>query len=98
MIARQWRGIVRRQHVENYIEHLREETFPSLSGIEGFVDVSLMKRATDSGVEFLVLTRWESMQAIERFAGRDVTVAVVPERVRAWMESFDPRVQHYEIL
>jgi heme-degrading monooxygenase HmoA len=49
-------------------------------------------------VEFLVLTRWASMDAIRAFAGDDVGKAVVePEAVQALL-SFDRTVQHYEVV
>ena len=50
------------------------------------------------GVEFLVLTRWESLDAIRAFAGDDIGRAVVePGAVSALVE-YDPRVQHYDVL
>ena len=98
MISRHWSGTVRPEHVADYVRHLREETFPSLTDIDGFVDATLMKRNVGSGVEFLVVTRWSSMEAIGRFAGEDPTRAVVPDKVRRWMLDFDRSVRHYEVL
>ena len=98
MIARHWRGYARGNRASDYEAHLREQTFPSLTRIEGFVDASILKRPAPTGVEFLVVTRWRSMDAIRRFAGADVEAAVVPAEVEAMMIDYDRRVVHYEVL
>src|SRR5258707_10754424 len=98
MISRQWRGLARREQASDYEQHLREETFPALRKIDGFVDASILKRDVDAGVEFLVVTRWTSMNAIAKFAGSDVEAAVVPDVVRPMMIEYDRRVRHYEVV
>src|SRR6266540_5610586 len=89
MISRQWRGLAKPARAGEYVEHLRTETFPQLSNIPGFIDASILRRAVDGGVEFLIVTRWESIGAIQRFAGPDADVAVVPEKVREMMLEYD---------
>jgi heme-degrading monooxygenase HmoA len=98
MISRQWRGVARRERADEYVEHLRIDTFPHLATIPGFLAASILRRDVDAGVEFLIVTHWESLRAIEQFAGRDPEVAVVPARVQAMMLEFDRRVRHYEVL
>jgi heme-degrading monooxygenase HmoA len=98
MISRQWSGVARREHADAYVAHLRTETFPQLVSLPGFVDASILKREVADGVEFLIVTRWESLRAIEQFAGRDVARAVVPDAVQDMMVRFDRTVGHYEIV
>ena len=98
MISRQWRGIARPEHADEYIEHLRRDTFPQLVRIAGFVDASILQRRVERGVEFLVVTRWRSLDAIRKFAGADVETAVVPENVRRMMLDYDRRVAHYDVV
>jgi heme-degrading monooxygenase HmoA len=81
MICRYWRGLVKPDCPDAYIEHLRTRTFPHLERIPGFHGASLMKRELPTGVEFIVQTRWDSLDAIVAFAGEDAEVAVVPEVV-----------------
>jgi len=97
MISRQWRGFAKAACATEYEEHLRTETFPELEKIPGFIDASILKRPLDHAVEFLVVTRWESLEAIARFAGADTEAAVVPAKVQAMMIEYDRRVRHYEI-
>jgi heme-degrading monooxygenase HmoA len=98
MIARHWRGLAHAQSAAAYVQHLQTETFPKLAGIRGFVDASVLRRSEARGVEFLVVTRWESLEAIVGFAGNDSEVAVVPERVRCMMLEYDDRATHYEVV
>lgn len=44
------------------------------------------------------MTRWDSLGAIQRFAGREASVAVVPETVQEMMLEYDRTVRHYEIV
>jgi len=77
MISRHWHGLARAEHADDYVRHLRKETFPLLEKISGFVDASILRRNVDRGVDFLIVTRWTSMEAIRQFAGSDAERAVV---------------------
>jgi heme-degrading monooxygenase HmoA len=98
VISRQWRGLAHSLQAKSYVEHLRTETFPALKGIPGFIDASILSRPFGAGVEFLIVTRWTSTQAIEKFAGPDPEVAVVPPKVEGMMIEYDRRVRHFEVL
>ena len=96
MIARHWKGVTRPGEADNYIRHLREETFPALKKIPGFVRASIFRREVSAGTEFLIVTVWQSLDAIRAFAGPDAEVAVVPDAVQAMMVEFDRRAVHFE--
>ena len=97
MISRHWKGLCKPEFADQYVEHLRVETFPQLARLPGFVRATILRRILPGGVEFQVVTLWRSLAAIEAFAGGDVELAVVPEPVQAMMLSYDQRVAHYEI-
>ncbi len=98
MISRQWRGLAKPVHADSYVKHLREETFRKLRKISGFIDASILRPNVDQGIEFLIVTRWKSMGAIEEFAGREPDIAVVPEKVQEMMVDYDRSVRHYEVV
>ena len=98
MISRQWRGVSKPEHAEAYVEHLRIETFPAIRKIPGFLSASLLRRPTEEGVEFLIVTEWVSIEAIREFAGIEVETAVVPSRVQDMMVTYDHVVRHYEVV
>jgi heme-degrading monooxygenase HmoA len=98
VIARLWRGLARPTHAEAYEEHLRQHTVPALMEIPGFIAASILQRRVEGGVEFLIVTRWASMEAIKGFAGSDAEAAVVPAEVQAMMIEYDRRVKHFEVV
>jgi hypothetical protein len=98
MISRQWRGLARSERVQDYIRHLRTETFPALRKIPGFIDASILSRTLATGVEFQIVTRWESMDAVIEFAGVDPEVSVVPPKVVEMMVEYDRRARHFEVV
>jgi len=97
MISRHWRGITKRERADDYIAHLKSDTFPKLASIEGFVRASILRRQVPSGTEFRIVTVWSSLQAIRAFAGADAEMAVVPSVAQSMMVEFDRRAVHYEI-
>jgi len=98
MISRHWRGLAKSTLADEYVAHLRTETFPQLSNIRGFVNASILRRMVPEGVEFLIVTNWDSIKAIEQFSGREPETAVVPERVQHMMIEYDHKVRHYELV
>jgi heme-degrading monooxygenase HmoA len=98
MISRNWRGTARPEEADNYIAHLRQDTFPKLTELEGFISASILRRPTAQGVEFLIVTLWQSIEAVRRFAGDEAEVAVVPAVVQAMMVDYDREVTHYEVV
>jgi len=97
MIGRLWHGWTTIEDAPRYEEHLRRETFPALRGIEGYVEGYVLRRDSGDRVDFAVLTLWESLEAIRRFAGDDYETAVVPEEARRALRGFGERVTHYEV-
>jgi len=97
-ISRHWRGIAKPGEADHYIRHLRNETFPKLAGIEGFIKASILRRPVGENTEFLIVTTWRSIEAVRRFAGESASTAVVPPSVQAMMVEYDREVAHYEIV
>jgi heme-degrading monooxygenase HmoA len=98
MISRQWRGLARPSEAQNYVEHLRTDTFPGLRELPGFINASILSRPSGDGIEFLVVTQWRALDDIARFSGSDLEVAVVPTEVAQMMIDYDRRVKHYEVV
>jgi heme-degrading monooxygenase HmoA len=98
MIIREWRGRARRSQAAAYPRHFRERVISELREVPGFMGAQLSRRDVDGGVEFLVLTQWQSMDAIRGFAGTEVDKAVVEPGAAAALVEFDERVRHYEVV
>jgi GNAT superfamily N-acetyltransferase len=97
MIAGHWKGIAKTEEAENYIEHLKTETFPHLATLAGFIEAKILRRKLNEGVEFLIISHWASLESIKAFAGENVEIAVVPPNVQAMMLRYDKTVSHYEV-
>ena len=93
-----WRGRAEADRQEAYADHFRHNVLPALRRIDGFLGASLLKEEQGDTVEFLVLTKWTSMDAIHAFAGKEVNRAVVEPEAIAALLKFDRTVLHYEIV
>ena len=97
MIERHWKGTTHGHEAQHYVTHLLNDTFPKLQSIAGFKGSSILKRRVAEGVEFLIITRWESLEAIRQFAGESMTTAVVPDVARKMMHHYDAEAVHFEV-
>lgn len=98
MIVRAWRGYAVADKAPAYAHHLQQSVFPKLGGIAGHRGAYLLRREAEGRIEFLVLTMWDSMQAIRQFAGSTPEKAVVEPEAQAVLAEFDPTVSHYEMV
>ena len=98
MIIREWRGRALRSREGAYLEHFNNSVLPQLKDVPGFIGAHLCCRPKGDLLEFVVLTRWESYDAIRAFAGEHYERAMVEPAASAALADFDPLVQHYEIL
>ncbi|MHB1206906.1 MAG: antibiotic biosynthesis monooxygenase family protein [Rhodospirillaceae bacterium] len=98
MIVRTWRGRTTPARADAYAHHFRKNVMPELRGIEGFIGASLLREQKDGVVEYFVLTRWASLDAITAFAGENYENAVVEPEAVAALTDFDKTVRHYEAV
>jgi heme-degrading monooxygenase HmoA len=98
MIIREWRGRAAKLNAEAYPQHFRTKVVPELQQAPGFVGADLDQRTLNDKIEYLVLTKWHSMDVIRSFAGSDVGKAVVEPGAVAARVDFDDRVDHYEVV
>ena len=98
MIIRQWRGLAKLSSGDHYLAHFRADVLPKLQALAGFCGATVMRRTTRHGVEVIVLTRWESLDAVRQFAGDDLEAAVVAPVAQAYLASYCHSVSHHEIV
>ena len=98
MIIREWRGRASPERAAAYPKHFHDNVVPGLRKLRGFIGAHLSQRELGGKLEFLVLTRWQSMDAICSFAGADVEKAVVEPGAVAALTDYDTRVQHYAVI
>jgi len=99
VIARGWTARTTKDRAPTYAEHLKERVLPAVRDVEGYAGAMLMQRddAPDA-VEVVVITFWQSLDAIRGFAGTDVESAVVNDEAKSLLTDYDRRVRHYELV
>jgi uncharacterized protein len=97
-VLRLWRGRATAAKAADYARHASETVFPEVHSLPGHRGAYLLRRPVGSGVEFTVLTLWDSMDAVRGFAGPDPERAVVEPAARAALADFDETVTHYEVV
>lgn len=99
MICRIWHGWTTPANAEAYEALLRSEIFQGIveRNLRGFHGIELLRRPSDEEVEFVTLMWFDSIDAVQGFAGADYEVAVVPPKARELLLRFDQRSAHYEI-
>jgi len=98
LILRMWRARSTVDKAREYVQHATKKVFPTLQAIEGHRGAYLLRRAIDGAIELVVLTLWESMDAVRNFAGDDPDKAVVEPEARAVLTAFDESVTHFEVI
>lgn len=99
MIIREWRGRAAAKHADAYAEHFENTVARELQGIDGFLGADLICRSrNETTIEYTVLSRWESMEAIRVFAGDDPSQAVVEPQAVAALSDFDSTVAHHQLI
>lgn len=97
MIVRVWQARATAQNAGAYRRHLERNVLPELRTFPGFSGVRLLERHHKEDVALIVMTSWQSMDAVRAFAGSDPQRAVVEPEARAVLASFDDRVAHYDV-
>jgi heme-degrading monooxygenase HmoA len=98
VIARIWRGVVRREDGDEYADYIRETGFNEYAETAGNLGAWMLRQDRDDGTEFVTFSLWDSVDSIRAFAGDDIDVAVYyPEDERYLIERSD-KVSHYEVV
>jgi heme-degrading monooxygenase HmoA len=98
MIVRSWRGRVALAPPSGYPRYFIDKVLPQLKRIDGFLGATLLKHQRAHDIEYVVESRWATMDAIRAFAGANLDRAVVEPEAQAMLVDYDQRVVHYEVV
>jgi heme-degrading monooxygenase HmoA len=97
MIARIWKGAVRRRDGDAYARYMQDTGVADYAGTPGNRGVWMLRRDLDGRTEFVMFTLWDSLEAVRSFAGDDHETAVFyPEDDRFLVER-DHTAAHYQV-
>jgi aminoglycoside 6'-N-acetyltransferase len=98
MIARVWRGAVRRADGDVYADYMRETGVAAYLRTPGNRGAWMLRRDGGDRTEFVMFTLWDSLDAVKAFAGEKYERAVFyPEDERFLLER-DLSASHFDVV
>jgi heme-degrading monooxygenase HmoA len=98
MIARMWHGAVRREKAEAYLQYLKRVPVPDLRATPGNRGVTMLREDSATISHFVLISFWDSREAIRAFAGDDLEKARYYPEDADYLLEMEPLVTHYEVL
>lgn len=97
MIARLWRGWTTPENGDAYETLLREHILPGIHRVDGFRGAYILRQDEQNEVAFVIMTLFESLDAVKGFAGADYTVPVIEPEARKLLSRFESTAFHYDV-
>lgn len=97
MIARLWFGSTRSEEADAYVEYLKKTGVEAHRSTPGNRGSLVLRRDRGAATEFLVLSFWESEEAIQAFAGDDIEQAIYFPADDDFLITKRDLIDHYEI-
>lgn len=97
MIARVWDGVTEAGRADEYVEYLRRTGVTDLTATDGNRGVYVLRKVEGARARFRLVSLWDSMDGIRRFAGSDLDRARYYPEDERFLEALEPRVEHYEV-
>ena len=97
-IARIWRGRTLASRANRYEAYLMSSGINRIRNTAGNLGATVLRRTENGQTEFLVISFWESIEAVKNFAGQDYEKAVILPRDRQYLVEVEPKVLHYEVV
>lgn len=98
MIARTWHGAVPIEKADAYHAYLLQTGVPDYQKTPGNRGVYVFRRADGDTAHFLLLTLWDTIDAIRAFAGNEIERARYYPEDEEYLLEMEPTVTHYEVL
>ena len=69
MIVRMWHGIVDVAKADEYAEFMKQRAAPDYGSVDGLEKLQFLRKNEADIVHFLLVTHWDSMESVKKFAG-----------------------------
>jgi len=69
MIVRLWHGRTKISKADEYAEFMKERAAPDYGSIDGLKKLYFLRRNDGDVAHFLLITLWDSMKSVKKFAG-----------------------------
>jgi heme-degrading monooxygenase HmoA len=98
MIMRTWRGAVRTEDADRYLEHQAGTGVREYRETPGNLGAMVVRRSVDQLVEVTTVSFWTSMDAVKVFAGEDPHQAKFYPGDDELLAEKDPHADHFEVV
>ena len=98
LVARLWHGRTLTAKADAYEKYLNETGVKKILATKGNFGVEVLRHADGAKTDFLVISYWESLEAVKLFAGADYQKAVIMPRDAEFLIEVEPLVVHYEVV
>jgi len=97
MIVRHWRGWTKAQDADAYENLLKTKVLPDLKAITGYRGGYILRDDAPEEVEFVVINFFDSIEAVQKFAGPDYSVPMFEPEAKLLLSRIEPVARHYEV-
>jgi heme-degrading monooxygenase HmoA len=98
MIARTWHGRVPAAKGDAYETFLRRTGLADIAATPGNRGLMVLRRTIDGETHFVLTSLWDSIEAIQRFAGEDYARARYYDEDDDFLLEREPFVTHYDVI
>ena len=98
MIVRVWRGKASVAKAEAYAGFLQACAYPDYGGVEGNRGWMLLKRLLAESTEFMLVSFWDSMDAVAAYTDGDPNQPKYYPADRAALLELPDSVDHFEVV
>ncbi len=97
MIARIWHGRTRIEQADDYTDYIRRTGVAGQRRTPGNRGSMVWRRDDGEVAEFVVVSLWETLEAVRAFAGERPETAVYYPEDEKYLLEFEPEVLHYDV-
>jgi heme-degrading monooxygenase HmoA len=97
VIARIWRGATRKADGDAYAQYMNATGIAGYRNTPGNRAAVMLRRDVGDRSEFLMLSVWDSMEAVVSFAGEEPETAVFYPEDDRFLIDRELTVSHYEV-
>jgi heme-degrading monooxygenase HmoA len=97
MIARIWRGITLKEKADDYLAYLNETGLRDYAKTPGNRGVTILRRDQGEHCEIMLVSLWDSMDAVRAFAGENPDRSVYYPEDEHFLLQMEPLVRHYDV-
>ena len=97
MVARIWHGRTPAAKADEYRQYLYEAGVKKIATLPGNRGVQMMMSKTAAEGEFMVVSYWDSIEAIKGYAGQNYTQVHDLPRDKEFLIDHEPLVRHLDL-